>query len=177
MLKLNSRSDRGSAIAELAYVLPLLSLVLIGAAELGRIAYFAIEVSNAARAGAAYGAQNSGTAATQNSTAESAITTAALDDAPELAKVATSFTATAVTVEDCETVNSNSGAVTENPSPPVPYPMVTPCATSTTTGVTNTIVNYVQVTTQATVKTMLKYPGIPTSFTLNGFAQMRVIQN
>jgi Flp pilus assembly protein TadG len=174
MVKFNSRNDRGSAFVELALVLPLLSLVLVGAAELGRIAYFAIEVSNAARAGAAYGAQNGSTSASTNA---AAVTAAALADAPELATAATSFTATPATLEDCETVNSNSGAVTENPSTPVPYPMVTPCATSTTNGVTNTIVNYIQVTTQAQVKTMFRYPGIPTSFTLNGFAQMRVIQN
>ncbi len=174
MVKLNSRNDSGSAFVELALILPLLSLVLIGAAELGRIAYFAIEVSNAARAGAAYGAQSGTTSASSNS---AAVQTAALDDAPELANAASTFTATAATLQDCETVNTNNGSVTENPSTPVPYPMTTACATSTTNGITNTIVNYVQVTTTATVSTMFHYPGIPRSFTLNGFAQMRVIQN
>lgn len=172
MVKLNPRSDRGSAFVELALVLPLLSLVLVGAAELGRIAYFAIEVSNAARAGAAYGSQNSSTAA-NDATHQGLVKSAALADAPELAQVAgSSFQATVATLEDCETVNSD-GSVTE--SVPVPYPMATAC--TSITGQTNTIVNYVKVTTTAQVSTMFRYPGIPTSFTLSGSAQMRVLQN
>src|SRR5271163_1698666 len=52
------RGDVGQAFVELALVLPIFLLLLVGAAELGRIAYASIEVSNAARAGAAYGAQS-----------------------------------------------------------------------------------------------------------------------
>ena len=40
-----------------------------------------------------------------------------------------------------------------------------------------TIVDYVQANTTATVNTMFNYPGIPSSFTLHGFAQMRVLQD
>lgn len=178
MVKLNSRNDSGSAFVELALVLPLLSLVLVGAAELGRIAYFAIEVTNAARAGAAYGSQNTTTASTQNPTYEAAIQTAALDDAPELAKVASTFTATANTFTDCEQVNTNSGTTTVTVAL-TPYNLfnATTCSTSTISGETNSIVNYVQVNTTATVSTMFRYPGIPRSFTLNGFAEMRVVQD
>ncbi len=59
MLRHLLRDNRGSAFVELALVLPLLTFVIIGAAELGRIAYYAIELSSAARAGASYGAENS----------------------------------------------------------------------------------------------------------------------
>src|SRR4051812_20722057 len=48
----------GQTIVELALVLPLLLLVLVGVTEIGRYAYFDILVSNAARAGAQYGAQS-----------------------------------------------------------------------------------------------------------------------
>ena len=56
---------------------PLVLLLLLGAVELGRYAYFSILVGNAARAGVAYGAQNVYTAAPTNDTA---ITAAVCND-------------------------------------------------------------------------------------------------
>jgi len=52
------RSESGQSIYELALLTPLLLPLLIGAIELGRYAYISILVGNAARAGAAYGAQS-----------------------------------------------------------------------------------------------------------------------
>ena len=54
------RSERrhrqsGQSLVELALVLPLLLLLLMGVIEIGRYAYIGILVGNAARAGAAYG--------------------------------------------------------------------------------------------------------------------------
>jgi len=43
---------------ELAFVLPVLVLLLVGVIEIGRYAYISILVGNAARAGAAYGSRN-----------------------------------------------------------------------------------------------------------------------
>ena len=83
MFKNKLCADRGSAFIELAIALPLISLVLIGAAELGRIAYFAIEVSDAARAGVAYGAQRLAYAEDTGSLASGindGIAVAAMDD-------------------------------------------------------------------------------------------------
>lgn len=48
----------GQTVLELALLLPLLLLLLVGVIEIGRYAYFDILVSNAARAGAQYGAQS-----------------------------------------------------------------------------------------------------------------------
>jgi len=48
----------GQAMLELALVLPVLLLLTIGLIEFGRVAYYSIEVSDAARAGAQYGAQS-----------------------------------------------------------------------------------------------------------------------
>src|ERR1700722_2857907 len=47
----------GQSLVELALVLPILLLLMIGIIEVGRFAYYSILVSNAARAGAQYGAQ------------------------------------------------------------------------------------------------------------------------
>lgn len=167
------RNDRGSAFVELALVLPILTLVLIGAAELGRMAYFAIEVSDAARAGVAYGAQSPSTAPdTAN------IKIAAKAAAPDLPS------ALAVTSNDpcvCETLVTSTGSVVTTPIPVTSCGgsslPATLCPVSTTAGTVNINVNYVQVSTSATVSTMFNYPGIPNSFTLTGFAKMRVLTN
>ena len=56
-------NQTGQALVELSLTLPILFLLLMGAAEFGTLAYSAIEVANAARAGVAYGAQSHVTAA------------------------------------------------------------------------------------------------------------------
>lgn len=167
------RNDRGSAFVELALVLPILTLVLIGAAELGRMAYFAIEVSEAARAGVAYGAQGSTPAVDF-----AGITAAAKKSAADVPSL--SVTATDPCV--CETVTSSTGTVVTTPlfdscdgaTAAAEQALCSPIAAA---GTRNIVVNYVQVSTSATVSTMFNYPGIPSSFTLTGFAKMRVIQN
>lgn len=52
----SQRLRRGAAAAEFAIVLPLLILLLLGAADFGRFAYTWIAVTNAARVGAGYAA-------------------------------------------------------------------------------------------------------------------------
>src|SRR3954471_24254445 len=54
------RGDGGQALVETAMTLPVLALMLLGAFEFSRVAYAAIEVTNAARAAAQYGAMNGG---------------------------------------------------------------------------------------------------------------------
>jgi len=56
------RADSGASVVEFAVVAPLLALLLVGIIEIGRFATLAIVASNAARAGAQYGAQNLTTA-------------------------------------------------------------------------------------------------------------------
>ena len=169
MLKRNLHNDSGSAFVELALVTPLLLLMMIGAAELGRIAYFAIEVSNAARAAVAYGSQTTSTASDFTG-----MQNAAIKDASSIASL--TFPSPGMTNACvCETANSGGATTTTAQGSCASISIVT-CPTSTATGVTNTIVEYVQASTQAQVSTMFHYPGIPRSFTLHGFAQMRVIQ-
>ena len=52
------RNDSGQTLIEVALLLPLLLLLLVGTIEIGRFAYYAILVANSARAGAQYGSQS-----------------------------------------------------------------------------------------------------------------------
>ena len=170
MLKLKLHSNAGSAIVELALTLPMLTLLLVGAAELGRMAYAAIEVTEAARAAVAYGSQNSATAGDVTG-----MQNAANAAAPDIGSLLTFTNGSPNYACVCDTISS-SGAVSTSPSTPGSCgSMLTNCATVNSTEIQK-IVPYVQVFTQATVPTMFHYPGIPSSFTLHGWAQMRVIQ-
>jgi Flp pilus assembly protein TadG len=148
------RSDFGQAFVELALVLPIFILLLVGAAELGRIAFASIEVSNAARAGVAYGAQNHITASDLPG-----IRSATIQDAPNI----TSMAAPVVTLS-CA---CNNGTTTVTVS----------CATAGTSCASpSRIVEFVQVKTSAVLNTVFHLPAIPNSITLRGKAIMRVAQ-
>jgi hypothetical protein len=92
------RTSRQSAV-ELALSVPLLIVLPLAAVEFGRIFYTQISVTNAARAGVQYGAQNITTASDTNGTQQ-----AALADAPNI----TGLTATASHFCQC----ANDGAST-----------------------------------------------------------------
>lgn len=158
MVRRDLREDRGQAFVELALVLPIFILLIVGIAEVGRLAYASIEVSNAARAGVAYAAQSHTTA--QDS---ANIQLAATQDAPDV----TSLTATTSQSCVCEssagvlgTFGSCTAISTAAGSCPSP----------------SRIVLYVTVTTTAPVNTIFHFPGIPNSVTLRGFASMRAEQ-
>ncbi|MBC7223227.1 MAG: pilus assembly protein [Anaerolineae bacterium] len=53
-----NRTLRGQSLVELAALLPVLIVVLLGIAEFSRLRYAYITVDNAARVGAQYGAQS-----------------------------------------------------------------------------------------------------------------------
>jgi len=52
-----ARSERGTSLIEFAIILPVLCFLLVGLIDFGRAMYYGIMASNAARAGAQYGAQ------------------------------------------------------------------------------------------------------------------------
>jgi Flp pilus assembly protein TadG len=82
------RDDSGQALIELALSLPLLFLILLGAVELGRLAFAAIEVSNAAKAAAQYATYGGAYSATSASGFDEAgMLTAAQADAADLSSV------------------------------------------------------------------------------------------
>lgn len=51
-----SKSKKGQSLVELALVLPILLLLLLGFLDLGRAYYYEVAITNAAREGARYGA-------------------------------------------------------------------------------------------------------------------------
>ncbi len=143
------QSERGSALVEVAVTLPVLLLLLVGVIDIGRGYYFALEVSDAAEAGALYGSLNTSDTAGMRS--------AATLDAPDLPGGLTTNTASS----GCECPDG-SGIVSGCASPPGA------CST--------TYVRYVQVNTAYTYHPMLPYPGIPATYSLTGLAVLRASQ-
>lgn len=141
-----STEESGQALVELALVLPVFVLILIGAAEFGRLAYAAIEVANAARAGIQYGAQNRSTSVDLRG-----METAAVGDAANV----TTMQATAANFCVC----GSGGSIS--------------CA-SAQTSCSGRILDYVQVNTSATIDPLFRYPGLPKTLTMYGQAVMRV---
>jgi Flp pilus assembly protein TadG len=130
--------------------MPVFLMMLVGAAEMGRVAYYAIEVSSAARAGAEYAAQNHGTAA---DTANIAL--AANTDAANVGGVTTTVTTSCTCTNGTTITCSNAGTQCTSPG---------------------RIEEFVQVSTSATITPIFNYPGLPLSYALSGQATMRVEQ-
>lgn len=141
------RNDQGNALIELAAGLTVMTTLLLGAAEFGRISYAAIEVNDAAHAGAAYGAESRTYAADLAN-----IQNAALKDAPDVAGVSS----TAGYSCQC----SDGSAST--------------CGATDCTG--TRIIEYITVTTSGTVNPLVYVPGLPRSYTVTGHAVMMVEQ-
>ncbi len=118
----------------------------------------ASRVSNAARAGVAYGAQSTTTASDINN-----IRLAATQDAPNL----TGMTAVATQACSCE---SAGGAITPFSSCSITITNLATCPNP------SRIIQYVQVQTTASVPTLFHFPGIASTVTLRGQALMRVEQ-
>jgi Flp pilus assembly protein TadG len=140
---------RGQSMLELAMALPFLLILFLVSADFGRVFYLGIEVGNAARAGAQYASQSVATAVDT-----AGIKNAAAVDAANLSNLSVS--------------SSNCTCVSPIPSGQ------TACASSYCTNSPNA--NYVQVDASATFKTLVKYPGVPSSVTVPGRAIVQVQQ-
>lgn len=165
MTKVHLRNQSGSAFVELALVLPLFALLLVGAAELGRLAYFAVQVEAAARAGAAYGSQNHATASDTAGMKAAASQNVSLDVSSLKVSAGPCLCPASAAIAAVPACTGNfisgTGAVS--------YPFAS-CPDVSSTNV------YVQVNTRAVVNTIFHYPGFPASYTLNGTATMVVAQ-
>lgn len=142
-----ARTEKGQALVELALTIPLLALLLLGAAEFARVIYVSIEVSNAALAGVQYGAQNPAQAGNT-----SGIQTAASNDAQDITLGTTTVSKACI----C----SNGTAST--------------CLPTDCTG--SNIETILTVQTQATFDPGIHVPGFATSYTLYGHAVQKVLQ-
>lgn len=173
-MKFRFGDNRGAALVELALTAPLFILLMMGALELGRVAYYSIEVENAARAGASYGAVNLGNAFTYPNT----VVQAAMNDAPDITNLSVSTPLTACV---CESLNTSTGTPSFNPSSGTTSCTSAAvangaCSTSTSTS-TQIVISYVLVSTQATIDPLIHVPGLPSTYTLYGYAKMRVLPN
>ena len=146
------QSQTGASLVELAFVIPFLVLLALGAIDFGRAYYLSIEVANAARAGAQYGAANG------NLTNLSGMQTAANQDAFDVPGGVAP-----IAVWGCE-CSDGSSAVELCSSPP------------TCPGGPIYLVDYVQVNTSATYQLIIPWPGGASSIPLSGQAKIRVEQ-
>jgi Flp pilus assembly protein TadG len=154
--------ESGQALIELALTLPLLFLLLLGAAEFGRLAYMAIEVAEAAKAAAQYGAQNNITAADYST---NGIALTAQANAPYVYANCTNFTVTVPSPAQCTCMSG--GSPTGSPS------SATCAAASTCVGY---IVQVLTVNTSATCSPLIHPPGFSgTGITLHGSAVQEVL--
>ncbi len=149
-LRLARGSESGQALVELSVAGSLLILLLLGAIEFGQVAYSSIEVSNAAKAGVQYGAQNQGTASDTTG-----IHNAAAAAAPDLT---ITFPAAPSPNPSCQC----SDGTQQN----------SVCSTIVCTGTTH-IEETLTVNTQTSVTPMIRLPGFSRPFTLNGQATQK----
>jgi Flp pilus assembly protein TadG len=148
--------EEGSALVELAISLPLLFLILVGAAEFARVAYASIEVVNGAHAAAVYASSSLAASADPGG-----ITNAANSDTSNLvggnAISVTSITTACTCADSTYAPSSCSDNVT--------------CINNNTSMVTAVTVN-----TQSTFSPILRIPGGVNSFTLKG-SSTQVVSN
>src|SRR5579875_1313804 len=142
---LSRRSSRGQAAVELALALPVMVLLLFATADVGRWACASIEVTNAARAGVQYGAQS-----LEKAMDTAGMEQAALNDASDLS----GMTANAAQICQC-----SDGTV---------------ISCSTGSCVSGQPETYVEVKTSDQVNSVVPIPGLPSSFTITGSAELRV---
>ncbi len=143
--------ERGVALVEFAVAIPLLILLLLGVAEIGRYAYFSIIVANAARAGTAYGAQN-GTTALDSPGIQSAVQNDGVNGISALAVTSSA---------SCSCWNGASYSAT-----PCSLPLT--CASGHP-------VEFISVTVSGTAHSIFKYPLLPSSLPVSATATSRVV--
>ena len=140
------RGRAGVAMLELALVLPLLMLMLLGAIDFARVYYESIAVASAARAGAQYGAQKVTTSGDF-----AGMQQAALNDLTGV---------TGVTVTASRYCQCPNGSTVN-------------CTTGTCAGTQINPRIYVTVTVTKTFTTLFPYPGIPNPVVLTRVATVR----
>ena len=141
--------DAGQALVELALTIPLLLLLLLGAVELARAAYASVEVTNAASAAVRYGAQNRTTAQDFPG-----MQLAAQNDAANITLTSTTPARTCSCSDGTQSGSSCAGFR---------------CTDGAATMETLTVM------TTANFDTLVHLPGLPTTFTLRGYAVQKVL--
>lgn len=151
-----SRGDDGQALVELAVSVTLFFTLILGAVEFGRFAYLAIEIANATKAAAQYGAQNSVTAADVTG-----MKLVAAKDAPDVANACTNFTVSIATPASCSCVSGGASSAANCDG---------------TTACTGYLVQNLTITSSAQCKPIAFPAGFSGSLTLSGKAVQEVLR-
>jgi Flp pilus assembly protein TadG len=151
------RLERGAALVELAVTLPVLVALMIGIADFARVFYLAIELTNAARAAAQYGAKDLGAGGSvplMRTAGEGSVNLSGITVNPtrlcECANASATVTSTSPTANNCRDAPSIS------------------CPTSGTFRVIT-----ITVTASKDFTTIASYPGIPKTLSLTRVAVLR----
>jgi Flp pilus assembly protein TadG len=150
-----ARTTRGSAIVELAVVLPFYVLVIAGAVDLARVFYWSMELTDAARAGAQYGAQTPASGTWANDVSN--IKSTAVSAAPDIPSFSTSDVSV---TKSCACATNTGGPGASSVS----------CNTSSCAG---HVVGVVSVTTSKKFKSVINLPFL-TNVTPTATVTMRV---
>ena len=163
------RRQSGQALIELAFVVPLLLLLLLGVIEVGRYAYISILVGNAAHAGASFGSQSH-----QQANDSTGIANAAYYDFAGATSGTTQtngLTAGTLTVTSAQSCgcNSSGSVVTYACTLALGNPNPGSCPTG------SRWVVFVSVTASGNFNSLFNYPGIPSSLPISRTATLPVI--
>lgn len=140
------RSTSGQALLEAALTLSVLCILLLGAAEFGRVAYAAIEVTRAAKAGVQYG-----DASTTTATDATGIANAAANEAQDISGLTTT------SAVSCSCANGGTSTC-----------LNTDCPGST-------VIVTLTVRTTDAYNPGIHIPGLPATYTLHGLAVQQVL--
>jgi Flp pilus assembly protein TadG len=139
------RRESGSALVELALIVPILMVPIFAAVDFGRAFYLAQEVASAAHAGAEYGAQNP-----TDTTGMKAAAQAAAPDVTGLSIATPTY--------GCECANGSSFNAN--------------CSTTPTCTGSNPVY-LVSVTASVSYVPLIKWPGIPNPISISTTSKMR----
>jgi len=140
--------ERGQALIETAITLSMLVIMLLGAVEVGRIAWATIQVTEAARAAVQYGDQDRAAASDTGG-----IQNAGHAAAPDITNL------TILPTTSCTCGNGSAST----------------CANTDCSGSFIEVV--LTVNTSATFDPLIHLPGLPTTYTLQGHAVQKVLSN
>lgn len=142
-------NEHGGALAETALTLPMLAVLVFGAAELTRVAYTSLEVTSAAKAGVSYGAQTGG-----DSGDTTGITYAAQNDGANIPTLTVTSVGSSYACSDGSAMGTS---------------LNTSCTSSH-------LEQTLTVQTQAVLNPLIYLPGLPKQYTIVGKASQLCLQ-
>jgi Flp pilus assembly protein TadG len=151
----NVREETGAALVELALVSFVLVVVMVGTIDLGRVFYTAMVVTNAARAGAMYGAQSVGTSGNTSAMESAALAVLGANGLGGSAPLCDTNIWPQCATQSCFCVNDAGDSWAPGA-----------CAPSPCTGATHQVVS-ATVNVTRTFSMVSPFPGLPSTVTIS----------